>query len=161
MQKELAMRIGIPTETRPGEVRVAGTAETVKKLVAAGHQVLVQAGAGLPAAQTDAAYAAAGAEIVAPESAFSCDLVLKVRSPQAAELNQMRRGGAVVGMLDPFDRHGLEAMASAGLTAFALEAAPRITRAQSLDVLSSQANIAGYKAVLIAANVYPRFFRCS
>jgi NAD(P) transhydrogenase subunit alpha len=158
MQKELAMRIGIPTETRPGEVRVAGTAETVKKLVAAGHQVLVQAGAGLPAAQTDAAYAAAGAEIVAPESAFSCDLVLKVRSPQAAELNQMRRGAAVVGMLDPFDRHGLEAMAAAGLTAFALEAAPRITRAQSLDVLSSQANIAGYKAVLIASNVYPRFF---
>jgi NAD(P) transhydrogenase subunit alpha len=84
MQKELAMRIGIPTETRPGEVRVAGMEETVKKRVAAGQQVRVQAGAGLPAAQTDAAFAAAGAEIVAPETALSCDLVLKVRSPQAA-----------------------------------------------------------------------------
>ena len=152
------MRIGIPAETRPGEVRVAGTAETVKKLVAAGHEVMVQAGAGLPAAQPDAAYAASGAEIVAAEVALSCDLVLKVRSPQAGELNLMRPGAAVVGMLDPFDRPGLEAMAASGLTAFALEAAPRITRAQSLDVLSSQANIAGYKAVLIAANVYPRFF---
>ncbi|NBS95720.1 MAG: NAD(P) transhydrogenase subunit alpha, partial [Betaproteobacteria bacterium] len=127
-------------------------------LVAAGHQVMVQAGAGLPAAQPDAAYAAAGAEIVDAEVALGCDLVLKVRSPQAMELSLMRPGAAVVGMLDPFDRAGLEAMAASGLTAFALEAAPRITRAQSLDVLSSQANIAGYKAVLIAANVYPRFF---
>lgn len=152
------MRIGIPAETRPGESRVAATAETVKKLVAGGHHLIVQAAAGLAAAQTDQAYANAGAEIADAQQALACELVLKVRAPQAAELSMMRPGTAVVGMLDPFDRAGLEAMAACGLTAFALEAAPRITRAQSLDVLSSQANIGGYKAVLIAANVYPRFF---
>jgi len=152
------MRIGIPAETRPGEVRVAATADTVKKLVAAGHRVVVEAGAGLPAAQTDEAYGRAGAELGSATDAFGCELILKVRAPQPAELNQIQPGTALVGILDPFDYDGLAAMAARGLSAFALEAAPRITRAQSLDVLSSQANIAGYKAVLIAANVYPRFF---
>jgi NAD(P) transhydrogenase subunit alpha len=150
------MRIGIPAETRPGETRVAATPETVKKL-AARHEVMVQAGAGLHAAAPDAAFEAAGAVIVDAPGAFGADLVLKVRSPAAGELAMMRRDGVLVGMLDPFDGENLTALAAAGITAFALEAAPRITRAQSLDVLSSQANIAGYKAILLAANTYGRF----
>jgi len=150
------MKIGIPAENRPGETRVAATPETVKKL-AAKHQILVQAGAGLHAAAPDAAYEAAGASIVDGPTAFGADMVLKVRSPDAAELGLMRRDAVLVGMLDPFDTDNLSALAGAGLTAFALEAAPRITRAQSLDVLSSQANIAGYKAILLAANTYGRF----
>jgi NAD(P) transhydrogenase subunit alpha len=150
------MRIGVPLETRPGETRVAATAETVKKLVAAKHEVLVQAGAGVNAAQTDAAYAAAGATIVDARAALGADMVLKVRSPSADELPLMKRGTVLVGMLEPFNADGIGAMNAAGLTAFALEAAPRTTRAQSMDVLSSQANIAGYKAVLLAAATYPR-----
>jgi len=150
------MRIGIPAETRPGETRVAATPETVKKL-AARHQVLVERGAGLRAAAPDEAYAAAGAAIVDTAGVFEAEMVLKVRSPDAEERARMRAGTVVVGMLDPFDKEGLGALAQARLTAFALEAAPRITRAQSLDVLSSQANIAGYKAVLLAANTYGRF----
>jgi len=152
------MRIGVPAETRPGETRVAATAETVKKLVAAGHQVVVEAGAGLAASQTDDAYVSAGATIGTAADALGADMVLKVRAPSAAELPSMRRGAALIGMLDPFDRDGLQRLTDAGLTAFALEAAPRTTRAQSMDVLSSQANIAGYKAVMMAANAYQRFF---
>jgi NAD(P) transhydrogenase subunit alpha len=137
---------------------VAATPETVKKLKAQGHTVRVQAGAGLLACCTDEAYVAAGAEITDRAGAFAADLVLKVRSPQADELGLMKPGTALVAMLDPFNRSGLEAVAGAGLTGFALEAAPRTTRAQSMDVLSSQANIAGYKAVMMAANHYPRLF---
>jgi NAD(P) transhydrogenase subunit alpha len=150
------MRIGVPAETRPGETRVAATAETVKKLVAGKHEVLVQAGAGLASAQTDEAYAAAGASIVDAAAALGADMVLKVRAPTTDELARMKRGAVVVGMLEPFNADGLAAMNGAGLTAFALEAAPRTTRAQSMDVLSSQANIAGYKAVLLAAATYGR-----
>ena len=150
------MRIGIPAETRPGETRVAATPETVKKL-AAHHQVIVQAGAGLMASVTDEAYAAAGAHIGAAAEAFACDIVLKVRAPDAAERALMHTGGVLIGMLNPFDADNIGAMAAHGLSAFALEAVPRITRAQSMDVLSSQANIAGYKAVLVAANTYQRF----
>lgn len=152
------MLIGVPHETAAGETRVAATPETIKKLKAQGHTVRVQAGAGLAASCTDDAYAAAGAEITDRAGALGADLVLKVRSPAAEELSAMKRGAGVVGMLDPFNRAGLEALAAAGLTAFALEAAPRTTRAQSMDVLSSQANIAGYKAVMMAANHYPRLF---
>ncbi|MGG7606976.1 Re/Si-specific NAD(P)(+) transhydrogenase subunit alpha [Massilia sp. BKSP1R2A-1] len=150
------MRIGIPAETRPGETRVAATPETVKKL-AARHQVLVEAGAGLRASCPDAAYEAAGATIVDTATAFGADMVLKVRSPDAEERARMRPGSVLVGMLNPFDTENLSQLAGAGLTAFALEAAPRISRAQSMDVLSSQANIAGYKAVMLAANTYGRF----
>jgi NAD(P) transhydrogenase subunit alpha len=149
------MRIGIPAETRPGETRVAATPETVKKL-AARHQVVVQAGAGLHAAVTDEAYAAAGATVGSALDAFSSDIVLKVRAPSPDERALMKPGTVLVGMLNPFDADNIAAMAAAGLTAFALEAAPRITRAQSMDVLSSQANIAGYKAVMIGANTYQR-----
>jgi H+-translocating NAD(P) transhydrogenase subunit alpha len=152
------MLIGVPAETLAGETRVAVTPETAKKLVAQGHAVRVQAGAGLAASATDAAYEAAGAQITDAAGALGADLVLKVRSPQASELPLMKAGASLVGMLNPFDAEGLQALASAGLTSFALEAAPRTTRAQSMDVLSSQANIAGYKAVMLAANAYPKFF---
>jgi NAD(P) transhydrogenase subunit alpha len=150
------MRISVPAETRPGETRVAATPETVKKL-AAKHQVLVQAGAGLAASVTDEAYVAAGAQIVPASEVWAADVILKVRAPNADERAQIKPGTVVIGMLNPFDADNNAAMATAGLQAFALEAVPRITRAQSMDVLSSQANIAGYKAVMVAANTYQRF----
>ena len=152
------MLIGIPTETTVGETRVAITPETAKKLKAQGHTLRIQSGAGVAASVTDAAFVAAGADITDAAGALGCDLVLKVRSPSDAEAALMKSGSALVGMLNPFDAPGLQRLASAGLTGFALEAAPRTTRAQSMDVLSSQANIAGYKAVMIAADKYQRFF---
>ena len=152
------MRIGVPAETRAGETRVAMTPETAKKLKAQGHTLHVQSGAGLAASVTDAAYEAVGVEISDAAGALSCELVLKVSAPSAAELKQMKSGAALVGMLNPFDAEGLAQLAGAGLTSFALEAAPRTTRAQSMDVLSSQANIAGYKAVMVASDKYQRFF---
>ena len=152
------MIIGIPLETAAGETRVAVTPETAKKLKALGHTLRIQSGAGVAASATDAAYSAVGAEITDAAGAFGCDLVLKVRAPGDAELPLFKPGAALVGMLNPFDAEGLQRLATAGLTSFALEAAPRTTRAQSMDVLSSQANIAGYKAVMIAADRYQRFF---
>ena len=152
------MLIGVPAETVAGETRVAATPETVKKLKAQGHTLRVQSGAGVAASVTDAAYEAAGAEIVTGAGAWACDLVLKVRCPTEAEAPSLRAGSTLVGMLNPFDATGLQRLATAGVTAYALEAAPRTTRAQSMDVLSSQANIAGYKAVMIAADRYQRFF---
>ena len=152
------MLIGIPTETAVGETRVAITPETAKKLKALGHTLRIQSGAGVAASVTDDAFTAAGAEITDAAGAYACDLVLKVRSPSDAECAHMKAGTTLVGMLNPFDAAGLQRLATAGLTGFALEAAPRTTRAQSMDVLSSQANIAGYKAVMIAADKYQRFF---
>jgi len=152
------MQIGVPLESAAGESRVAVTPETAKKLVALGHKVSIQSGAGVPASATDAAYTAVGADITDAAGALGCELVLKVRAPSEAELSHMKSGAALVGMLNPFDAPGLQRLAAAGLTSFALEAAPRTTRAQSMDVLSSQANIAGYKAVMIAADKYQRFF---
>ncbi len=152
------MLIGIPAETLAGETRVAVTPETVKKLKAQGHTLRVQSGAGVSASVTDDAFVAAGAEITDVAGAFACDLVLKVRNATDAEAKLMKSGTALVGMLNPFDAEGLQRLATAGLTGFALEAAPRTTRAQSMDVLSSQANIAGYKAVMMAADKYQRFF---
>ena len=150
------MNIGVPAEGRAGENRVAATPETVKKLVAAKHSVLVESGAGASASYTDEAYVAAGATIGSSAEALGAQTVLKVRTPPAGELAQMKRGTVVVGMLEPFNNDGIAAMNAANLTAFALEAAPRTTRAQSMDVLSSQANIAGYKAVLMASSLYGR-----
>ena len=152
------MQIGVPTETAVGETRVAVTPETAKKLVAQGHTVLVQSGAGCAASAVDEAYQAVGAQITDAASALGAELVLKVRAPSDSELPLMRAGATLVGMLNPFDAAGLQKLATAGLTGFALEAAPRTTRAQSMDVLSSQANIAGYKAVMVAADQYQRFF---
>jgi NAD(P) transhydrogenase subunit alpha len=152
------MLIGVPLETSAGETRVAVTPETAKKLAAQGHTVMVQSGAGVKASATDEAYRAVGAQVVDRAAAFGAELVLKVRSPADDELALMKRGAALVGMLNPFDVAGLQRLATAGLTSFALEAAPRTTRAQSMDVLSSQANIAGYKAVMMAADRYQRLF---
>lgn len=151
------MRIGIPQETQASETRVAATPETVRKLCAQGHQVCVQTQAGCAASITDDAFIAAGAHIVNATAALSAELVLKVNSPSATELKNMPQGTWLVGMLDPLNQENNQALAAAGLNAFALEAMPRITRAQSMDVLSSQANIAGYKAVLLATHFYPRF----
>ncbi len=154
------MHIGIPGEIRPGETRVAATPETVKKLGAAGkHALLVQAGAGSGASIPDAEFEAAGAKIVtaAAEVYERSDIVLKVRGPDQSELGQVKRGSILIGLLDPYDRAGLEALARTGAAGFAMEWLPRISRAQAMDVLSSQANIAGYKAVVIAANEYGRF----
>ncbi|MFO1338407.1 MAG: NAD(P) transhydrogenase subunit alpha [Burkholderiaceae bacterium] len=152
------MLIGVPLETAAGETRVAVTPETAKKYVAQGHTVKVQSGAGVAASATDAAYEAVGAQIVDRAAALGAELVLKVQRPSADELGLMKPGAALVGMLNPFDKAGLAQIAAAGLTSFALEAAPRTTRAQSMDVLSSQANIAGYKAVIMAADRYQKFF---
>ena len=151
------MQIGIPLETHAGETRVAATPETVKKLLGQGHRIVVQRGAGLAASIPDSAYEAVGAALGDAAAAFGAELVLKVVAPSEAELTLMQPGAVLVGMLNPFDNANLARMTARGITAFALEAAPRTSRAQSLDVLSSQANIAGYKAVLLAAHHYPRF----
>ena len=154
------MRIGIPAEVRSGETRVAATPETVKKLTQGGHHtVIVQTGAGSGASIPDSDFASAGATIVpaAQEVYGQSDILFKVRGPEATELPLLRSGVMLVAMLNPFDAAGLEAIAATGAIAFALEAVPRITRAQAMDVLSSQANIAGYKAVILAANEYGRF----
>lgn len=154
------MRIGIATEIRPGETRVAATPETVKKLAGGRlHTVLLQAGAGARADISDDAYAAAGATILGSVDAVyaQAELLLKVRGPDPSEAAMLRPGTVVVGLLAPHDRANLDTLAQHRLTAFALERLPRITRAQTMDVLSSQANVAGYKAVVIAAHEYRRF----
>jgi len=151
------VHIGVPLETQQGETRVAATPETIKKLVAQGHVVTVESGAGVRASVTDGAYEAAGAIIGSAAQVFATQLVLKVNPPNDAELLQMSTGTVLLGMLNPFNNELIAKMAERGISAFALEAAPRTSRAQSLDVLSSQANIAGYKSVLLAAHHYPRF----
>ncbi len=155
------MRIGIPVEVRAGETRVAATPETVKKLAAGGHhQLLVQSGAGAGCSMSDAAYQAAGASVVASAAELfgQAEILLKVRAPEANELGMLRSGQTLIGLLAPHVRDRAEALAKTGVTGFAMELLPRISRAQSMDVLSSQANIGGYKAVMIAANTYQRFF---
>ena len=154
----MSLTMGIPAEISPGEARVAVTPETAKKLIAQGHTVRVQAGAGVAASLPDAAFEAVGAHIVDAAGAWASDLVLKVRAPESTEASHIKSGSTVIGMLEPFNAEGLQRLATAGATGFALEAAPRTTRAQSMDVLSSQANIAGYKAVMLAADKYQRFF---
>jgi NAD(P) transhydrogenase subunit alpha len=153
------MQIGVPAETRPGETRVAATPETVKKLAAGGrHAILVQSGAGVAASVPDKEFEGAGAKIVASVKDLSAaDIVLKVRGPQDGEVGFFKRGAIVIGLLNPYDRATMESYAAAGLTCLAMEWLPRTTRAQSMDVLSSQANIGGYKAVMVAANEYQRF----
>jgi NAD(P) transhydrogenase subunit alpha len=154
------MRIGVPAEIRPGETRVAATPETIRHFVQQGrHSCLVQAGAGTASSIPDAEFEAAGATIVgqAVDVYGQADVILKVRAPEPSELPMLRRGSVVIGLLNPHDDYAVEKLADTGVTGFALEAVPRITRAQAMDVLSSQANIAGYKAVLLAANEYLRF----
>lgn len=151
------MNIGVPAEVERGETRVAVTPETARKLVAAGHTVKVESGAGIAASATDDSYIHAGAQITNKVTAYAADLVLKVRAPMDDELVLLSQRATLVAMLNPFDRKALHELSVTGVTAFALEAAPRSTRAQAMDVLSSQANIAGYKAVMLAANHYQRF----
>lgn len=152
------MRIGIPAETRAGETRVAATPETVKKMLATGHAVLVQQGAGAGASIPDAEFQAAGATLVsAPELYAQAEIVLKVKAPTEAELAQLPANSVLIGLLSPYQPELVAAYAKQGITAFAMEKLPRTSRAQAMDVLSSQANIAGYKAVIVAANLYKRF----
>ena len=154
------MRIAVPAETTE-EPRVAATPDTVKKLIALGGSVAVQSGAGRASGITDEAFRAAGAGIE-PDAATTlrdADVVLKVRRPDLAELPHYKRGAAVLAIMDPYGQdEALNAMAAAGLTAFSMELMPRITRAQVMDVLSSQANLAGYRAVIDAAEQYGRAF---
>jgi H+-translocating NAD(P) transhydrogenase subunit alpha len=151
------MKIGIPTEIKDHECRVAATPETIKKIIALGCQVLVQKGAGERASIIDDAYKTAGAELVSAKDAYKADVILKVRAPEAAEIKAMQAGTVIIGLLEPFNQSQLKAMADQDLTAFSLEALPRNSRAQSMDVLSSQANVAGYKAVLLGSHFYQRF----
>ncbi len=152
------MQIGIPKETSEGETRVSASPETTEKLVSKGHEIFVAQKAGILSNFLDKDYEEAGAKICSQNEALSKELILKVSIPSNDEFSILKKGSTIVGMLNPFNKSGLEQLAKSGVNAFALEAAPRTTRAQSLDVLSSQANLAGYKAVLIAANEYPRLF---
>src|SRR4051794_34856897 len=155
------MRIAVLSETDPIETRVAATPETIKKYKALGADVAVQAGAGVKAGVPDAEYEAAGATIAAgaAETARDADVVLKVRRPGAGELGGLKRGAMVVAIMDPYGNEAaIRGLADAGVAAFAMELMPRITRAQVMDVLSSQANLAGYRAVLDAAAEYGRAF---
>jgi NAD(P) transhydrogenase subunit alpha len=150
------MKVAVAAEVEAGEPRVAATPETIKKIIALGAEVAVEPGAGVKSGVLDADYSAAGATVAA-DALHGADIVLKVRRPQAAELARYKRGAIVIGIMDPYGHDdALRAMADAGLTAFAMELLPRITRAQVMDVLSSQANLAGYRAVIDAAAEYGR-----
>ena len=155
----MAATIAVTKERREGETRVAAVPDSVKKLIAAGAAVLVEAGAGMAASFPDADYAAAGATVV-PDTAAAladADLVFKVRAPSEAEIAALKPGALVVGLLNPYqERASLQALAARGAAALAMEFVPRISRAQAMDALSSQANLAGYRAVIEAAEAYGR-----
>ncbi|MBX6368713.1 MAG: Re/Si-specific NAD(P)(+) transhydrogenase subunit alpha [Rhodospirillales bacterium] len=152
------MKIAIPKERREYERRVAATPDTVKRLVAQGHEVVVEPGAGAEAFYPDQQYEAAGARIAA-DAVEGADLVLKVQRPLPEELPRLKRGAVLIAIVQALqNREEAKAYAEAGLTAFDMSLIPRITRAQSMDVLSSQANLAGYKAVLDAASLFGRAF---
>lgn len=154
-----SVTIAVLRERAAGETRVSATPETVKKLIALGAAVTVEAGAGVSASIADADYVAAGAQIAHDHAAKGADIVFGVQGPEVDVLAGANPGAWVVAGLDPFGRRDrVEAYAAGGLEALAMEFMPRITRAQSMDILSSQANLAGYKSVLIAANLYGRAF---
>jgi NAD(P) transhydrogenase subunit alpha len=155
------MRIAVLKERRDGETRVAVTPETVKKMIGLGHAVFIEAGAGAGAAYPDGQFAEAGARIAADARAVvgDADLVLKVRRPSDDELSTFKAGVALVGLIAPYgDRAAVEAYARAKVDAFAMELVPRITRAQSMDALTSQSNLAGYRAVIEGAAAYGQAF---
>lgn len=153
------MKIGIPKEIRPGETRVAATPESVKKLIKRGFEVVVARGAGDLAHYADSAYASAGATLVDQATTWRTDAVLKVRKPTADEILTMSKGTVLLALLEPYTSDGtLEKLAEVGVDAIAMEWMPRTSRAQAMDVLSSQAGIAGYRAVLEGASRYGRFF---
>lgn len=152
------MKVGVPRESAAGERRVALVPELVAKLRKVNLDVDVQAGAGEAAGFADAQYTTAGASVV-PDAVLNADVVLKVQPPSATEIEQYKQGSLVIGLLQPAtNRLGFEALARRGITAFAMERMPRITRAQSMDALSAMSTVSGYKAVLLAANRLPRFF---
>ncbi|HEY2662379.1 MAG TPA: Re/Si-specific NAD(P)(+) transhydrogenase subunit alpha [Caulobacteraceae bacterium] len=157
----MTARIAVTKERRAAETRVAATPDSVKKLIALGFAVTIEAGAGASASYPDADYATAGAEI-APNAAAAlsaAEVVLKVRAPADEEIAALKPGTIVVALLNPYsDRPIIEALAAKGVSAFAMEFVPRITRAQVMDALSSQANLAGYRAVIEAAQAYGRAF---
>jgi NAD(P) transhydrogenase subunit alpha len=151
------VKIGVPREAAEGERRVALVPDVVAKLVEAGHEIVVERGAGSAASFDDAAYEEAGATLA--DSAWDADAVVKVQKPSPEEVRRLRNGSVLIGFLQPLtDREGVDRLAAQGVTAFAMESIPRITRAQSMDALSSQATVGGYKAALIAADSLPRFF---
>jgi NAD(P) transhydrogenase subunit alpha len=153
------VRIAVLKESAPGETRVAAVPETVKKIIGLGHTVTVQAGAGASASYPDELYKAAGAEIAADGALGAADLVLKVRRPSDAEIGKMKAGAGLAALLEPYgDKSVIDALAKAKIDAVAMEFIPRISRAQSMDALSSQANLAGYRAVIEAAGLYGRAF---
>src|SRR5579875_3600684 len=155
------MRIGVPRETTEGERRVALVPDVVRKLGSAeSTQVVVERGAGAGALIPDEAFAEAGAELVdGAAQVFGADVVLKVALPSAEEIVRLRTDAVLIGFLSPLtNADGVRAIAAAGVTSFAMEAVPRISRAQSMDALSSQANIAGYRAALIGAQELGRYY---
>ncbi len=150
------MKIAVAAEIDAGEPRVAATPETVKKMLALGAEVAVEPGAGIKSGILDQDFAAAGANVTA-DAVSGADIILKVRRPQASELSRYKKGAIVIAIMDPFGHdEALRRMADAGVIAFAMELLPRVTRAQVMDVLSSQANLAGYRAVIDAAAEYGR-----
>ncbi len=150
------MHVGVPREAAPGERRVALVPETVKRLTGGGFEVVVEPGAGEAASLPDAAYEEAGASLADP---FGAEALVKVQPPSAEEAARLRDGQIVIGFLQPLtDREGIDRLAGRGVVAFAMESIPRITRAQSMDALSSQATVSGYKAALLAADRLPKFF---
>ena len=152
------MQIGIPAETVIGENRVAATPETVKKLISAGHSVVIERGAGVKAAYIDSAYEQVGAKIT-DDAYTGSQIVLKVRAPKGEEIQKLSANTTVVAMFDPYRNTELDQFAAQNVSAFALELLPRtLSRAQNMDVVSSQANLAGYKSVLLAAAEYQRMF---
>jgi NAD(P) transhydrogenase subunit alpha len=155
--------VGVPAETAPGERRVALVPDAVKTLVGGGFQVVVQAGAGEAAGYDDAAYTAAGARVADRAAACAADIVVKVREPRERpgghEAEELKSGSVLIGFLRPLDDPGLAVrLARLGVTSFAMELVPRITRAQAMDALSSQSNLAGYRAVLLGALALPKIF---
>lgn len=153
----MAITVFVPKEIDAAEPRVALSPDTTKRLVAAGHTVVVEKGAGHRSRMTDADYEAAGATVGTAKDSGSADVILKVRRPSAAELKKYKKGTVVIATMDPYDAQSeVDAMGKAGISAFAMEFMPRITRAQSMDILSSQANLAGYQAVIEATSAYDR-----
>ncbi|PKH39619.1 NAD(P) transhydrogenase subunit alpha [Nocardioides alpinus] len=153
------MRIGIPRESRPGETLVAATAKTASQLAALGYDVVVEAGAGAAADQPDTSYADAGVAIGTSADVWSSDVLVKVNAPTADEIARLRSGATVIALMAPARSPELvEQLAAAGVTGLAMDAVPRISRAQSMDVLSSMANVAGYRAVIEAAHEFGRLF---
>src|SRR6476659_2873736 len=151
------MKVGVPRETTAGERRVALVPETVKRLAGGGFEVAIERGAGDAASFPDRDYAQAGATLV--DDPYPAEAVLKVQAPSAAEAQRLRDGQILIGFLQPLtDRVGIDRLSEDGVIAFAMESIPRITRAQAMDALSSQATVSGYKAAILAADRLPKFF---